>query len=224
MTSVGRRIKSVRETLGISQVEFAKKMGVSKQTLYKYENDIIINIPSDKIEIAAKIAHVSPAYLMGWVNDDPDSISVYYDNTLCDIAILLENAGYIVTQANHSDEPYIVIESPDHKTLIAIYEGDLVTLHEKLTMDHIKITAATILEHIQRNLTPDEAELLLNYQKLNDLGKDRAREDVADLTEIPKYIADYPDTMAAHFDGEEMTDQQKAAIAKLRDIVKQQEK
>ena len=73
-------------------------------------------------------------------------------------------------------------------------------------------------------LSPDEAELLLNYQKLNDLGKDRAREDVADLTEIPKYVNDYPDTVAAHFDGEEMTDQQKAAIAKLRDIVKQQEK
>ena len=84
--------------------------------------------------------------------------------------------------------------------------------------------ADKLLEEIykkQSQLSPDEAELLLNYQKLNGLGKDRAREDVADLTEIPKYIADYPDTMAAHFDGEEMTDQQKAAVARLNEIVKQ---
>ena len=80
------------------------------------------------------------------------------------------------------------------------------------------------IHKLSNNLTPDEAELLLNYQKLNDLGKDRAREDVADLTEIPKYIADYPDTMAAHFDGEEMTDQQKAAVTRLNEIVKQQKK
>lgn len=32
----------------MSQVEFADKINVSKQTLYKYENDIITNIPSDK--------------------------------------------------------------------------------------------------------------------------------------------------------------------------------
>jgi len=41
-------------------------MNVSKQTLYKYENNIITNIPFDKIETAAKIGNVSPSYLMGW--------------------------------------------------------------------------------------------------------------------------------------------------------------
>lgn len=64
--TVGERIKKVREKTGMSQVEFADKINVSKQTLYKYENDIITNIPSDKIEAAAKLGNVSPAYLMGW--------------------------------------------------------------------------------------------------------------------------------------------------------------
>ena len=49
--TIGDRIKKQRELLGISQVELAEKMKVSKQTLYKYENNIITNIPSDKIEI-----------------------------------------------------------------------------------------------------------------------------------------------------------------------------
>ena len=64
--TVGERIKEARIQLGLSQVEFADKINVSKQTLYKYENNIITNIPSDKIEAAATLSGVSPAYLMGW--------------------------------------------------------------------------------------------------------------------------------------------------------------
>lgn len=64
--TVGERIKDLREKLGISQVDFADKINVSKQTLYKYENNIITNIPSDKIEAVANIGNLSPAYLMGW--------------------------------------------------------------------------------------------------------------------------------------------------------------
>ena len=65
----GERIKEVRIKIGMSQVDFANKINVSKQTLYKYENNIITNIPSDKIESAARICNVSPAYIMGWGND-----------------------------------------------------------------------------------------------------------------------------------------------------------
>lgn len=36
-------------------------------------------------------------------------------------------------------------------------------------------------------LSSDERALLSDYQKLNELGKEKARIDVADLTEIPKY-------------------------------------
>lgn len=64
--TIGERIKELRERLGMSQVDFATKINVSKQSLYKYENNIITNIPSDKIEAIAKIGNVSPSYLMGW--------------------------------------------------------------------------------------------------------------------------------------------------------------
>lgn len=68
--TVGERIKEIRTKLGMSQVDFADKINVSKQTLYKYENNIITNIPSDKIEAAAQLGNVSPAYLMGWEQID----------------------------------------------------------------------------------------------------------------------------------------------------------
>lgn len=67
--TIGERIKETRDKMGISQVDFANKIDVSKQTLYKYENNIITNIPSDKIEAIATLAKVSPAYLMGWDNN-----------------------------------------------------------------------------------------------------------------------------------------------------------
>lgn len=64
--TVGERIKSVREKSGYSQTELAKLIGTTKQTLYKYENNIVTNIPSDKIEKIACALNVSESYLMGW--------------------------------------------------------------------------------------------------------------------------------------------------------------
>ena len=78
--TVGERIKEVREKIGMSQVDFADKINVSKQTLYKYENNLITNIPSDKIEAAAKIGGVSPAYLMGWEEISNEDIGNAFAN------------------------------------------------------------------------------------------------------------------------------------------------
>ena len=50
----------------MSMVELADKVGILKQTMYKYENDVTTNIPSDKIELIADALGVSPAAIMGW--------------------------------------------------------------------------------------------------------------------------------------------------------------
>lgn len=78
--TVGERIKDLRLKSGISQVNFADKINVSKQTLYKYENNIITNIPSDKIELMAKVLHTTPAYLMGWELNAEDIGNVFYSH------------------------------------------------------------------------------------------------------------------------------------------------
>lgn len=75
--TVGDRIKKIREKSGMSQVDFATKINVSKQTLYKYENNIITNIPSDKIEAVARLCNISPSYIMGW----SDNVSpIHFEN------------------------------------------------------------------------------------------------------------------------------------------------
>lgn len=64
--TVGDRIRKKREMIGMSQTELAEKLNISKQTLYKYEKNIITNVPSNKIEEIADILKISESYLMGW--------------------------------------------------------------------------------------------------------------------------------------------------------------
>lgn len=75
-------IKAQRLSLDMTLEEVAKIVGVTRQTILKYENGIISNIPSDKIELLAQALHTSPAYLMGWADDpaaDGDGVEVSTD-------------------------------------------------------------------------------------------------------------------------------------------------
>lgn len=71
--TIGERIKSCRETANLTQDELAKRLATTKQTIYKYENNIVTNIPSDKIEKMAELFNVTPAFLMGWEDDNKSS-------------------------------------------------------------------------------------------------------------------------------------------------------
>ena len=63
--TVGDRIRKVRQEQDVTQQELADYIGVSKQAVYKYENNIVTNIPTDKVDAIAKRLRVSPAYLIG---------------------------------------------------------------------------------------------------------------------------------------------------------------
>ena len=70
--NVGDRIKLRRKEIGMSQTDLASEVGSTKQNIYKYENGIITNIPSDKIEAISAALCTTPAYLMGW-DEKPDA-------------------------------------------------------------------------------------------------------------------------------------------------------
>lgn len=71
--TIGDRIRLARQHAGFTQEDLAKAAGTSKQTIYKYEMNIITNIPSDRVEAIAQLLEVSPAYLMGW-EEPPEKI------------------------------------------------------------------------------------------------------------------------------------------------------
>lgn len=70
--TIGNRIKLSRLQKRKTLEEVARAIGVSKQTVQKYESGVISNIPSDKIEALAKCLEVKPEYLMGWIDTNHD--------------------------------------------------------------------------------------------------------------------------------------------------------
>lgn len=202
----GDRIKEIRESLGMKQVEFADKIGVSKQNLYKYEKGIIKNIPDDKIETIAKLGNVSPAYIMGWVSSDPEGLVDYYNDSLKQITQLLSDSGYEVHYENYSYDPLVVIEKrdgPSERQVCAVYEGDLLSQYEQFRIAGKKIIASELIASTVANtalMASDEKQLLNNYRKLNSTGRYKVQENAKDLTMIPSYVEpdQIPNANAAH--------------------------
>ena len=64
--SIGHRIKIAREQKDMTLDEVAQRCNTTRQTIFKYENEIVTNIPYDKIVLLSKALDVSPSYLFGW--------------------------------------------------------------------------------------------------------------------------------------------------------------
>ena len=71
--SIGKRIAMAREMRGMTLDEVARLCNTTKQTIFKYENEIVTNIPYEKIVLLTKALDVSPSYLFSW--DDENSPS-----------------------------------------------------------------------------------------------------------------------------------------------------
>lgn len=76
--TIGRNIYHARKLSGMTLEELSKHIGISRQTLSRYENGIIGNIPSDRIEKIAIALNVSPAQLMGWEEMSGNPEEEYY--------------------------------------------------------------------------------------------------------------------------------------------------
>lgn len=157
--TVGERIKAMREQLGMSQVDFAISMNVSKQTLYKYENNIVTNIPSDKIEAAAKICNVSPAYLMGWEQEkNPNTNKVLMNIFPLEqkrFPMLGEVACGIPKYTNEDRESYVMAgtdikadfclkASGDSMVGARILDGDIVFVRKQDMVENGEIAAVVV--------------------------------------------------------------------------------
>jgi transcriptional regulator with XRE-family HTH domain len=69
--SIGARIKSRREELGLSQEELAELTGYKhKSSISKLE--LSRNLPLRKVEVLAEALKCDPGYLMGWTDDPVD--------------------------------------------------------------------------------------------------------------------------------------------------------
>lgn len=156
MNSIGERIKLAREKIGMSQVDMANKIGVSKQNLYKYEHGLVTNIPSDKIELIGKLTGVSPAYLMGWDNTETDVLPSncfpvekkkfpLLGNIACGEPIFADEdfEGYVEAGAD-IDADFCLRASGDSMVGARIHDGDIVFIKQQPIVDNGQIAAVLI--------------------------------------------------------------------------------
>ena len=82
MSTVGNNIMDMRKRLGLTQEELAKKMGYkSKSTINKIEMGIN-DIPQSKIVKFAEVLGTTPAFLMGWEEQEEKNLPT--EETLTD--------------------------------------------------------------------------------------------------------------------------------------------
>ena len=66
----GERIRARRKELGLTLEAVAAATDTSKQTIQRYENGVIENIPDARLEAIARVLSTTPSQLMGWAEDE----------------------------------------------------------------------------------------------------------------------------------------------------------
>jgi transcriptional regulator with XRE-family HTH domain len=70
---MAKRIKTLRQEKGLTLEQVADVVGVGKSTVRKWETGMIVNMRRDKIADLAKALGTTPAYLMGWKEDEKET-------------------------------------------------------------------------------------------------------------------------------------------------------
>ncbi len=87
--TLGEKIRELRIANGLTQEELAAKLKTTKQAIWKYENDVVTNLPLNRIEGLAAALNARPAYLMGWEESLPEEDETVQIHFIGDVA-----AGY----------------------------------------------------------------------------------------------------------------------------------
>lgn len=151
--SIGDRIKLRRKALGLTLEEVAGRLGISRQTMSRYETGIISNIPSDRMEKLAEILDTSPAYFMGWsdtastwltANATPVSASDFMTLPIYGTvragqggAVLQETVGYdyVMRRSVTAGEDFFFLRVQGDSMAPTLREGDLVLVRRQSAVE-----------------------------------------------------------------------------------------
>lgn len=143
---IGQRIKQRRIAADMTLEEVARIVGVSRQTMSRYETGIIGNIPSDKVVLIAAALRTTPAFLMGWENGGIRTRSVpRVGRIACGEPILAEQniEGYDnVPDFVRCD--YTVVCKGDSMIGARINDGDIVCVKAAETADSGQICVVSV--------------------------------------------------------------------------------
>lgn len=153
--SIGKRIAARRKEMKLTQPELGALCGTTKQTIFKYENEIVTNIPLDRLEKIALALDVSPAYLMGWESGEnlPDNIQPMPEmrevprvgEIACGTPILAEENldGYDKVPA-YAQCDFTLVCKGDSMINARIFDGDIVCIRQQPEVENGEIAAVLI--------------------------------------------------------------------------------
>ena len=159
--SIGERIKKRRQELNLSVEDVAKVLNKNRATVYRYESDEIENMPTSVLEPLSKILNTTPAYLMGWEDENSDPILENIPGIItpvklkkipilgtiaCGKPILAEENydGYFMIDENLPYSDFVLKAKGDSMIDANIHEGDLVFFRKQNDVDNGTIAAVLI--------------------------------------------------------------------------------
>lgn len=131
----------------------AEMVGTSRQTIHRYENGTISNIPPEKIEGLARALGTTPSELMGWSDDT--AIANTYPISKRRLPMLGEIACGEPIYATEERESYCMVGDGidadfclkahgDSMIGARIYDGDIVFIRSQSTVENGEIAAVII--------------------------------------------------------------------------------
>lgn len=190
--TIGERIKQRRKELGLSAEEVAEKMKVSAATVYRYESSDILNMGIDKLELIAKALKTTPAYLMGW--EDENELPPYPNimpiktkkfpllgEIACGEPIFAteEHESYVEAGADIRAD-FCLKAKGDSMTGARIMDGDIVFIRKQSMVNNGQIAAVIIDDEATLKRVyyyPEKGKLMLqaenpNYEPLMYVGEE----------------------------------------------------
>ena len=153
--TLGERLKALRKERGMTLDELSRLVPVSRQTLSRYETGVIGGIPSERVEMLARVLGTTPAYLMGWVErgEAPANLQPMPETELRPLIGKIA-CGTPITAVENVEEQvpvpaflrcdFVVRCSGDSMVEARIFDGDLVYVRQQDDVENGEIAVVLI--------------------------------------------------------------------------------
>lgn len=179
-------IKKYRLLNSMTLEDVAEKVGVSRQTIQKYESGVISNIPSDKIEKIAKALKVSPGILMGWdfIPDEPMQHATKEEQLINTISFRLhDNSGVGLSNIKRGNKVDVLKSG---EGVIATYDVELVLKAYEVKPNKEKFSLKDIEDLADRFAIPEDLKGITRKQYIKFMGESAMFFDDASISDETK--------------------------------------
>ena len=170
------RLKELRKQAGLTLDELAERVGTSKQTIHRYENGTITNVPPEKVESLAVALGTTPQELMGWEDEPAVSYKNVMPLSVKQLPVLGEIACGMPIYAEQTHESFVNVADQlnadfclkahgDSMIGARIHDGDVVFIRSQSAVENGEIAAVIINDEATLKRVyfyPTEGKLVLS--------------------------------------------------------------